>query len=250
MGEEEIGFEELRKVIKEIKVGKAMGVDEIPGEAWKYGGEEVEKWVWRFCNRIWKREGWKEGLIVPIVKKSEGDRVEEYKGVTITSTLYKVYAKVLAERLRKEVEEKGIMPRYQTGFREGLDTMNNIYVLNYLINRELGRKKGRMVALFIDLKVAFDSVNRRILIETMRERGIREGLIKRVEEVLGETSCRVKVGRVIGERFWTRRGARQGCPLSPLLFNILMADMEEELEKEVGRSKIRGKEGIVLGIRG
>lgn len=167
---------------------------------------------------MWKGEGWpegwKEGLIVPIVKKGERDRVEEYRGVTITSTLYKVYAKVLAERLRKEVEEKGIMPRYQTGFRKGLGTMDNIYVLNYLINRELGRKKGRMVAFFIDLKAAFDSVDRKILIKIMRERGIREELIEQVVELLGETSCKVKVrGGVMGKRFWTKRGVRQGCPL-------------------------------------
>lgn len=93
------------------------------------------------------------------------------------STLSKVYAKVLAERLRKEVKEKGIMSRFQTRFRKGLGTMNNICVLNYLINRELGRKKGRMVAFFIHLKAAFDSVDRRILIEIMMKKGIREGLI-------------------------------------------------------------------------
>lgn len=93
------------------------------------------------------------------------------------STLSKVYAKVLAERLRKEVKEKGIMSRFQIGFRKGLGTMNNICVLNYLINRELGRKKGRMVAFFIDFKAAFDSVDRRILIEIMMKKGIREGLI-------------------------------------------------------------------------
>lgn len=44
------------------------------------------------------------------------------------------------------------------------------------------RKKGRMAALFVDLKAAFDSVDRKILVKTMRERGIREGLIVRIEE--------------------------------------------------------------------
>lgn len=84
-------------------------------------------------------------MIVLIVKEGEKDRVEEYREMMITPTLYKVYVKVLAEKLRKEVEEKEIMPQYQTGFRKGLGTMDNIYVLNYLINRELKRKKG-MVA--------------------------------------------------------------------------------------------------------
>lgn len=57
----------------------------------------------------------------------------EYKGVTLMPTLYKVYASVLAERIRKE--SKGIIPQNQTGFRKKMETMNNIYILNFLINR-------------------------------------------------------------------------------------------------------------------
>lgn len=35
-----------------MRDGKAMGIDEIPGKLWKYGGDEVEEWVWGFCNKI------------------------------------------------------------------------------------------------------------------------------------------------------------------------------------------------------
>lgn len=61
MGEEKLGLEEIKKAIKEIKIGKAMGVDEIPGEVWKYGEKEVEKWVWRFRNRVWEGDGRRDG---------------------------------------------------------------------------------------------------------------------------------------------------------------------------------------------
>lgn len=129
------------------------------------------------------------------------------------------------------MDEKGIVPQNQTGFRKGLCVMDNIYVLNYLVNRQLGIRKGDLAALFMDLKAVFDSVDRKVLIETMRERGIREGLIERVEEIMRETGSRVRLGRGMGERFLTGRGMRQGCPLSPLLFNVLLADMEEEMDK-------------------
>jgi len=104
------------------------------------------------------------------------------------------------------------------------------YVINYLINRQLGKGKG-VTALFVDLKAAFDTVDRRVLVESMEERGIRRGLVKRVKKVLRETKSRVRTGEEMGESFWTGRGLRQGCPLSPLLFNILMANIEEELGK-------------------
>jgi len=88
-----------------------------------------------------------------------------------------------------------------------------------------------LVALFVDLKAAFDSVDRGKLMETMRVRGVREGIVRRMEQVLRETKCRVRVGGKEGNCFWTARGVRQGCPLSPMLFNIMLADMEEEMGK-------------------
>jgi len=46
----------------------------------------------------------------------------------------------LAKKMRKEVEEKGIIPQNKTGFKRGMGTID-IYVLNYVINRQLGKKK-------------------------------------------------------------------------------------------------------------
>ncbi|XP_067203031.1 uncharacterized protein [Linepithema humile] len=154
--EDELDKEEVRKVVRALRDGKAAGIDEVPAEVWKYGGEDLEEWIWGFCNRVRKGE----------------------------------------------------------------------------VNKQLGGKKGNMVAVFVDLKAAFDSVERGVLMEAMRERGIRGGLVVKVEEILRETRSRVRVGGETGEVFWTARGVKQGCPLSPLLFNVVTADLEEEMEKE------------------
>lgn len=60
--------------------------------------------------------------------------MEKYRGVTLTA--YKVYAAVLAERLKKEVKKKGLLPSSETRFRRELGTIDNIYVLNYLKGRQ------------------------------------------------------------------------------------------------------------------
>ncbi|KMQ90928.1 axoneme-associated protein [Lasius niger] len=58
--EREISKKEIRAVIRRQKDNKAIGMDEIPAEVWKYGGEKMEDWDWRTCYRIWRGEGWIE----------------------------------------------------------------------------------------------------------------------------------------------------------------------------------------------
>lgn len=96
-----------------------------------------------------------------------------------------------------------------------MGTIDNIYVLNMLINRQLNRKGGKMVALFVDMKAAFYSVDRGVLIETMRERGVRFGLVRRVGELIRETASRVRVGRESGKSFYTVRGGKARVSSEP-----------------------------------
>lgn len=83
--------------------------------------------------------------------------------------------------------------------------------------------------MFVNLKAAFDIMDKGVLIEDMRKKGLRKGLIERVQELLKKTKSRVRVGEEIREEFLTTRRIRQGRPLSSL-FNML-ADMEKEMKK-------------------
>ncbi|KMQ87077.1 thap domain-containing protein, partial [Lasius niger] len=95
-------------------------------EASNGGEDEREGWP----------EEWKEGVIIPIVKKGRGDEIKEYRGVTLMPSLYKIYTAVLGERLRREIEKKGVLAGSQAGFRREMGTVDQIYALNYIVNRQ------------------------------------------------------------------------------------------------------------------
>jgi len=95
--------------------------------------------------------------------------------------------------------------------------------------------------LFADLKAAFDNVDRKILWEELRRGQVEENLIKRMEEIYGQTEVVIRTSQGYTKGFRTRKDVRQGCVISSLLFNLYMARIEEFLRK-------RGIEG--MGIEG
>jgi len=128
--------EEVKEILRRVKERKMMEVDGIPGEAWTYGGDEIEDWVWHMCNRIWRGEGWpeewKKGIVIPVMKKKQRRLVGNYRGVTVMPILYTIYARALAEKLKEEVEGRVMLSPSQTGFRKEMGTLDNIFVLNFL----------------------------------------------------------------------------------------------------------------------
>lgn len=107
------------------------------------------------------------------------------------SSAYKIYAAVLANRLEKEIEEKRIVPESQAGFKKRRGVMDNIYTMNYLVGRKLERGK-KVVAALVDLKAAFDSVDREVLTRKLREEKVSGRLRERVMEIYEETRNMVR----------------------------------------------------------
>lgn len=84
----------MEKAKGKLKNGKATGEDGIGNKVWKYWGG-IKKIAWEVCNMVWRGDGWlkewKIGIIVPMKKEGDGRRVEDYRGVTLLNTLYKIY---------------------------------------------------------------------------------------------------------------------------------------------------------------
>lgn len=88
--------------------------------------------------------------MVPIYKKGDQEKVENYTGISLLCTAYKIYAEVLRRRLEEEVEEKKLIPESQAGFRKGRGTMD-IFVLNHVVQREREEEDSKIYTMFVDL---------------------------------------------------------------------------------------------------
>lgn len=237
--EDELNIEEVIEQVKKLKTKKAPGEDSLENEFWKNMPSSIGNAFWKMIEKLWKEGGipeqWKVGVISTIYKKGDKKEVKNYRGVTLMDTAYKVYASVLNERLINEIDEK--LEENQFGFRRKRGVMDAIYVLNHIVDRELGNK-GKIFACFADLKEAFDRVDRGKLRECLKKLGVSERLRTRIMETYKETINVVKVGKEVSKEFWTTRGVRQGCPMSPTLYNAFMNDLEEEMRN--------GREGGVM----
>ncbi len=112
---------------------------------------------------------WRQAIICPLYKGGEKSEVKNYREITLCCTAYKIYAMVLEGRMTKIVEEKGFLGDWQVGFRKGRGTMDNIYMLHTLVEKEISKVRGKVMAFFIDLKAAFDSLDRKELIKELQK---------------------------------------------------------------------------------
>jgi len=137
---------------------------------------------------IWKKrttsKDWRKNIMVPLLffKREERETAGNYRGISLLCSAYKIYAEVLRNRLEKEVEVMGLIPESQASFRKRRSTIDNIFILNYLMQREnrQGEKKMKMyLRLFADLMAAFDNMEKKILWRESRKRGMKERLITR-----------------------------------------------------------------------
>ncbi|KAJ3651280.1 hypothetical protein Zmor_017330 [Zophobas morio] len=148
---------------------------------------------------------------------------------------------ILDERLRKEMEARGMLPEVQTEFRKGRGTMDNVYILRHLGGREIRRKGGRMYALFTDFEAAFDGVNRKKMWEYLRRKGVDAYLVTKMEEIYEETVSKVRMNGIESESFYTNRGVRQGCPA---LLAVYLGNIDEMFRKAQTGGVVVSKEKV------
>ena len=222
---------ETKKALRSMANGKAMGPDELPVELLKLGlsdsSHEILLPFHEIIVAVWMTgevpQEWKDATIKVLHKKKDRTECSNYRGLSLVAHAGKVLLKIVANRLGDFCEEAGILPEEQCGFRPQRSTTDMMFVVRRL--QELGRTSNTSLEIcFIDLAKAYDSVDRVLLWEILARFGVPPRMIKVIR--MSHDGMRARVQLDDGDFsawFNVCQGLRQGCVLSPLLFNIFFA---------------------------
>ncbi|WVZ62664.1 hypothetical protein U9M48_012381 [Paspalum notatum var. saurae] len=178
------------------------------------------------------------GNIILIPKVGDASRIHQYRPICLLNVSFKIFTKAATNRIVR-VAHKIIRPS-QTAFLPGRNIIEGAVVLHETLH-ELHRKKLNGVIFKIDFEKAYDKVRWDFLQQTLRMKGFFTWC-NCIRSFVQGGNVAVKVNGQNGHYFQTRKGLRQGDPLSPILFNIV-ADM---LAIIINRAKDVGKVNGVI----
>ncbi|KAB0338256.1 hypothetical protein FD754_024707 [Muntiacus muntjak] len=212
---------EIKWALESITMNKASGCDGIPVELFQILKENAVKVLHSICKQIWKTQqwpqDWKRSVFMPIPKKGNPKGCSNYHTIALISHASKVMLKVLQARLQLYVNRE--LPDVQAGFREGRGTRDQIANTRWIIEKEREFQKN-IYFCFIDYTKAFDCVDHNKLWKILKEMGMPDHLICLLRNLYAGQEAIARTGH--GTTDWSQigKGVRQGCILSPCLFNL------------------------------
>ena len=223
--------EEILKSINQLKSNKSAGPDKLINEFFMNGKAVLKQTITNLFNKIFEvghfPESWSEGFVIPLHKKGSIHEVENYRGITLLSVLGKLFTRVINNRLGDWAENYFLLIEAQAGFRPGMGTVDNIFVLHGLITHMLNTGNNLYCA-FIDFTKAFDYVVRENLWFKLITLGLRGKILNIIKSIYSNVRSRVKFCNKLGNEFTCSLGVRQGECLSPILFSLYLNDIEEQ----------------------
>ena len=150
---------EVEHAVKKLKNNKGVGIDGIPGELLKNGGQELTKKMYEICNWIWTNEDiprtWTKSVIITIPKKGDIQDCSNYRTISLISHSSKILLLIILNRLRAQLHCH--LSEEQAGFRANRNTIQQILTLR-LVAEKFRDVNQPVYNCFIDFWKAFDSV--------------------------------------------------------------------------------------------
>ena len=175
-------------------------------------------------------EDWEIGEVVLALKKNPPTCIENYLPITLISCISKLMTKIIAKRISAAVESSQILGPEQQGFRKGRRCEDNIYLINSILTKA-EQKKAVTHLLFLDLKEAYDRVDRMILYKKLSQLNFPASFIDFLKDYYSHDYITSSTAGSTTRKLYLTRGLRQGCNLSAILFIIYLSELGNRLRK-------------------
>ena len=238
---------EVYQVMLRLPTGKQAGPNRIPNAVYKYLAAFFAPKLAQVVNEATRKgplpRHFLEGDISMLYKKGDRCDPRNYRPITLLNTDYKVFTRVLANRMKEAVHEfvsecqKGFVPDVFIAEATALLKLVEAYT-----NEDGENRKG--ILLFLDMEKAFDRVSYDFTLSGLKAFGFGKrfrGWVKMMYDTENAPRRRMYVNGYYSEEFTIRSGVAQGCPLSPLLFLVVAEALRVSVDME------KGLKGINIG---
>ena len=223
-----ISLQEVMSVIQSLKPGKAAGHDGLVNEALKNAPPIFHQHLTTLYNRVMNKsqvpKAWNRGRVVLVHKKGDSSVLNNYRPVTVLTCMNATYSKVINARLTEVVERHRLLGEIQNGFRKDRSGSDSSFILNSIVWKSLAKKRKVHLS-FMDLQKAYDSVDRKVLWQKMKQLGFGGRFLDAIKCLYEGDFVTCTTNGITTNPVFLGRGLRQGCSLSPILFALYVVDM-------------------------
>jgi hypothetical protein len=133
-----------------------------------------------------------------LYKKGDKTDCNNYRGISLLSTAYRILSNILLARLTPYVNE--VIGDHQCGFLRNRCTMDQIFYIRQILEKKW-EYNGTVHQLFIDFKKAYGSIKREVLYKILLEFGISKKLVRLIKMCLNETYSKVRIDKLLSDKF-------------------------------------------------